>query len=629
MVGFGIVFVIGIILWPENSTRICVEQLVKTLETFDGIARRQAEGFLHMGNPRDESIYLSASGSPPPESLPVVHRMLDSALCSLVEKKRIVRREISFNYIAPKDISEMTKLLKKMLVPLQGVSLSRVMEENMRKAHLQRHVARRLEEFAEKESMDSAPADASYATLQNATNISMHGGGGDDDNKPVPTAPNMSCASLSSMSSSCVSFSDSDDQGGSSMYGNRMPTPVNPALETPPPVEEGSGISTRKIYVKPKIAVKKQSDDHDDSSDKEYKVKKAADSPDTHITIALPPDDGYSAWRREYSEILKTVRPIYHSLLQACSSAVHDTTIRLQYLQRIDPQFQNKPWIYRLFVKKEQPSKFDKDVDPSIQLLKAIQEFDMHRLCGLERLYHPGDKPIPRRILFLLLHFQFNLRGYAERVYTLSSLVHEMIQAREKRRVWMPHLSPRKFFERRQMEADVGLDPPTTIVEAHHMESLQRTLSHRATHIMLSDDLNAPTVNEQALPRRANILSLPKRGELRNRRKRSMQQRGIDGDESGNGCDGGLDPLMYHDPDVAYPTTPFQRFCYNLWRFWARHVRTADTAFALRACAVVIILALPGFIEESHGWYNRARGQWAAVVAIVWMGPSVGSNFFG
>ena len=99
---------------------------------------------------------------------------------------------------------------------------------------------------------------------------------------------------------------------------------------------------------------------------------------------------------------------------------------------------------------------------------------------------------------------------------------------------------------------------------------------------------------------------------------------------SGGAAPPRFDPtVMYHDPDVAYPTTRTQRAFYTCWQFCKANLYSADTAFAVRACIVLMALTLPAFLDESIDWYNRARGQWAAVVALVWMGPSVGSNFFG
>ncbi|KAG2217683.1 hypothetical protein INT45_008334 [Circinella minor] len=329
-------------------------------------------------------------------------------------------------------------------------------------------------------------------------------------------------------------------------------------------------------------------------------------------------------------------------------------------MQHVDPRYQNKPIFSRLFAwyngsLHTSEGEDEKHTDPSEPLLRAIQKFDDQRLTGLERLYHyDTGKPIPRRILFLLLHFQFNLRGYAERVYTLSSLIYEMDQQRRgRRRIWLPTLSIRKWwFSKRALEADIGLDPPATIVENQHpSNSLQHTLSRRTTTILnnmtsldlppvetpsysdddeYEDENRNGNVNEngnQCIRRRRphrryvrGHLSVPVRGQLSKPKKRKRSSVVISK---------GLDPTMYHDPDVAYPTTRTQRIFYKGWMFMKKFLYTGDTIFALRACIVVIALSLPAFIEESIEWYMRVRGQWAPIVALVWMGPSVGSNFFG
>ncbi|KAI9275510.1 hypothetical protein BDA99DRAFT_495652 [Phascolomyces articulosus] len=755
-----IVFIICILVWPENSTKIYVQKLVKTLETFDGIARRQVDGFLHINViPREQYIYPSRTQHiQPPEPLCTVHKSIDQQLLMLVEAKRVVRREASYNYVAPRDVSDMTRLVKKMRVPLQGVSVCRTMEENMRKAQTRRHVANRLKKFAKQDSLDPIKnplqdqgrmsySGQSFTTMgsDNAANDS-----GDDapcwDNDDI--TPSGSDSSSGEEDDDDMTTHDDDDdddddnqqqqqkQKHKGFYNNHTQSkndisqqPHHPYHNEKQPIKTTSILMNNSSDIPHRPSTSTAATLHggsggNNSTDEKYNHEEDGlggidihDNEDggiagcgigicdghptldpQHITINVPEDEATftgSTWRREYDELLKTIRPIYNELSQACSVAVYATTRRLYRMQHIDPRYQNKPFIYRLFASHINPAYCHDEettsIDPSEPLLAAIKKFDAHRLTGLERLYHfDAEKPIPRRILFMLLHFQFNLRGYAERVYTLSSLIYEMDKQRTRRRIWLPNVSIRKWFSKRGLEADIGLDPPATIVESQHPSTgLQRSLSRRTTTILHtmttkeeatttengadSSDITTNTpphpsdspvrhvprededsddsededecddeyneydqyVEERQAQRERHLqrrrlqggrMALPTRGQLSRPRKRNNNNKRT---SSVNMDSEGLDPTMYHDPDVAYPTTRTQRLFYQGWMFLKRFLYTADTVFALRACVVVMALSLPAFIEESIDWYMRARGQWAPVVALVWMGPSVGSNFFG
>ncbi|KAI9488752.1 hypothetical protein BDB00DRAFT_29073 [Zychaea mexicana] len=662
--GLVIVFIICIVVWPENSTKIYVQQLVKTLETFDSIAQRQVDGFLHINaTPREQYIYPSRSShSAPPEPLAAVHRSIDQHLLSLVQIKRVVRREASFNYMAPRDVSDMTRLVKKMRVPLQGVSMSRTMEENMRKAQTRRHIANRLKKFAAQDNLDPIKTPQqermSYSG-QSFTTMGSDNAANDSGDEGPCWDNNGSCDSSSSSSSSSDSSDDDDDHDDdhdadydekkdhapAAQRSGRTTTssdmPGRPSTSTAATLHNGT--------INGGDGVRKYSEDGGIAGSG-IDIDSGNNTPDhQHITISVPEDEATftgSTWRREYDDVIKTVRPIYSELSQACSTAIHESTQRLYRMQHIDPRYQNKPFLYRLFACDKTTPGSVSDMDPSVPLIRAIQKFDAHRLRGLERLYHNNNghgeqQPIPRRILFLLLHFQFNLRGYAERVYTLSSLIYEMDQARKRRRMWLPHLSVRKWFRHRNSEADVGLDPPAAVVaenNLHHPSvagGLQRSLSRRTTTILNTMTIDALVAEQEQQheadveEERAGHLAIPVRGKLSHSKRKRKSSAAAAVATMAALDNQALDPAMYHDPDVAYPTTRIQRTFFKWWMFYKNFICSADTVFALRACIVVMALTLPGFVEESIDWYLRARGQWAAVVALVWMGPSVGSNFFG
>ena len=417
-----------------------MQQLVKTIETFDGIAQRQVDSFLHSNKaPREQSVYPSRSNQVEP--LPVVQRTLESLLQTLVEKKRVVRREVTFSAVAPRDVSEITRLMKKMRVPLQGIGLSRTIEDNMRKALTRRHIANRLKKFATLDSLDpisnpAADPRASYSGQSFSTVGSDNPrwpsdveDDDDDDDTSTVSSSSSTCSShshsIGSLGYNSETHDDNNDDDlmrpSTSTQQTKIPSPLGESGEFAPNEKEVDDSSDDE-QLDPKAAVRDDDNDHGNG----YFTPE-------HITITLPPESP-NVWRREYDEILETVRPIYRELSQACSTAAYESTLRLNRMQR-------GGWsrtIRNIVGKGSLDEEYARDHDPSAPLLKAIRRFDSHRLTGLQRLYH---EDVPRRILFMLLHFQFNLRGYAERVYTLSSLVYEMDQVRTSRRVWLPHMS--------------------------------------------------------------------------------------------------------------------------------------------------------------------------------------------
>ncbi|KAF7721549.1 GDP-mannose transporter into the lumen of the Golgi [Apophysomyces ossiformis] len=536
-----------------NYVRVKVDQanvggqLTKLLECFDGIARRQVDGFLHVGTPEEHSLARSH-----PEPLAKIHQILDSHIEPLVSTKRVVRREIGLNYVAPVDVAALTKVVKAMRVPLQGIGLSRVMESNMRKAEIRHRLADRLKTFAARDELDPPSA-------RNNVEDSIRTKNSDSD---LDTG------------------SDSEDHDDYDPYGEEeeLPKEEDLGLHT-------SSSSTPDTRSHPQTA----------TEGKPYLDGETVRMDQAAFTT--------SAWRKEYNELMSHARPLYLELVSACTDAVDESIKRLYRMQRIDPRLQDKPFFYRFFHKLD-PLPEPRNIDPSLSLLAAIERFDRHRLDGLDRLYSCQS---PRRILFLLLLFQYNVREYCEKVYTLSSLIYEMDNVRTKRKIWTPHFSLRKFLRSKtKTEEDFDLDVPKAVAENNPL-TLQRTLTHRTAMLEMEEPHSR--------------LFAPSRGIV------GQKESQVSG--SGSLRDNKLDPLTYHDPDVAFPATPFQRFCYKIYVFSIDYLYTAETLFALRVGILVMLLSLPAYINSSVGWYNDVRGQWSVVVALIWMGPSMGSNFFG
>ncbi|KAI9486133.1 MAG: hypothetical protein EXX96DRAFT_31773 [Benjaminiella poitrasii] len=568
LVGFLLIFIIFLLVFPENSTRVFIQHLIKSFETFDGITQRQVAAFLK----------VSKTDGPRADSLATIHQAVDSLTTTLIQRKRMVRREPSFNAISPTDVSEMTTIVKQLGVPLQGLGLSRAMEENMREAE--------KSVFRPSSSSDDNQSEASPHFFGRPR--SYYGGTDDEDE---------------SDDDSMAEMIPTDEEGTMS------------AVDSPHPSTSTS--------------------DRSSSQARQRRVPIRWEDSMKVMTY----------WREDYDLVLVIVRPIYIELTEACSEAVQESIKRLRRLQDLDARFQDRPWLYKYYYRwkvgarqeREERRQFayDPSQDPSVPLSKAIERFQQHRLTGLDRLY--TSRGVPRRILFLLLGFQFNLHAYAEQIYTLSSLIFELDRSRTRRRFWMPSTPLRKWFlQGHTMEENYELDTPGAIAEiSTSATELQRTLSRQLSTTM-RDNLSA-----EKLPRLYKLNSL-QRGEIHTAEEHQLQFHAT----KPTGCSQ-LEPETtvvwwcpwrrrplhgpegYHDPDVAFPTTATQRFFYSFYLFCIECIYTADAAFAFRAAFVVAFLTLPGFIESSVGWYNEVRGQWAAVVALIWMGPSVGSNFFG
>ncbi|KAI9272494.1 hypothetical protein BY458DRAFT_455541 [Sporodiniella umbellata] len=511
LVGFFLIFLIFLLVFPENSTRVFVEQLISLLELLDATLEQQVHGFLK-------------TEKTPAETVAILHTHLDLLISALIQKKKMARREPSYNRMAPTDISELTTLIKQIHVPLRGLGVTRAMEENMRHANVKIRKSALIEEEDENSAQEK---------IQRPQSV----------------------------------YGDTDD-------------------------EETSGDS--------------------DSQKGRWQAS---------IKVM-------TYWKDDYDTILELVNPTYLHLTRACSLALQQSILRLCHLQSIDPRSQGRPFFYRLYYQwksRNEKAPFDPDQDPSVPLYEAIRYFHKHRLQGLEKLYTSSG--IPRRVLFLLLTFQFNLHAFAKLLYTLTSLIYELDRCRTQRKVWWPHLSFYAWlFQSYATEEAFALETPAAIIDATHSAGIHKTLSKRATTIAAQATNHRQARIDIENPSTLFRLETPYRGKVCTVQEHRHNQQ-IESDNIWRQTP--LDPLGYHDPDVSYPTTRSQRFFYHLDRWLQHHVLTAETAFAMRAVVVVVFLSLPAFLSSSAAWYAETRAQWALVTALIWMGPSVGSNFFG
>ncbi len=573
LVGFGLIFTCFLVIFPENSTRVFVQHLIKVLETFDEITQRQIVAFLRVSS---ASIVDSKQ-----DSLANIHITIDDLISTLIQKKRMVRREPSWNCMAPTDVSELTSLVKTLRVPLQGLGLSRAMEMNMRKAE--------KTVFRDDADMTDILNTEQQHHLDPTFRRSRSYYGGTDDEEETTE-------------------SDGDnhttDDDVSNLSSPQYSTTANSSTSS--------------------LASEVTTSSHNNTRRRHNKKIKWQDS----LKVM-------TYWRQDYDDILDIVKPTYLELTDACSVAVHESVKRLRHMQNLDVRYENRPFFYKYYyrwkVGKEQDEKerkefeYNQKEDPSIRLFEAMQRFHEHRLVGLEKLYTKTG--VPRRILFLLLTFQFNLHSCAESIYTTTSLIYELDQIRLKRKFWWPHMPLSKWlFQSNKTPDSFELDTPCAVVNVgQQATSIQRTLTRRAT-LQRAHDVEK---NDRVLYK----LDTPHRGQAHSPKEHHHRHpydlEGRASTSTNVWRNNVLDPAEYHDPDVAYPTTSTQRFFYSIYLFLVNHLYTTDASFSLRAAVVVACLSLPAFLEDSCRWYNDVRGQWAVVVALIWMGPSVGSNFFG
>ncbi|KAK9764644.1 hypothetical protein K7432_007686 [Basidiobolus ranarum] len=122
MVGIGVSLIVDIVVWPEYTVNNYLDVFSRTLNSFNELLTLQAEAFL-----RDPEAALAEPAIP----LSAVGRQLQGNVLMLIEMKDAVQREILYSRLKAKDFSHLTRIIKSMTVPLHGISLSRVMQQDM------------------------------------------------------------------------------------------------------------------------------------------------------------------------------------------------------------------------------------------------------------------------------------------------------------------------------------------------------------------------------------------------------------------------------------------------------------------------------------------------------------------
>ncbi|KAH8553614.1 hypothetical protein BGW37DRAFT_486400 [Umbelopsis sp. PMI_123] len=523
-IGLGLVIFINLALWPENSTHCFVIVLDDTLQQFDTVFSEHVARLLRRGPQRA------------PEGLSKVNSTLYASIMKVIEAKRIVRREATINRLAPADVRDITNLVKRMRISVQGVALASAMQRNMDE-HLETSGARfvRIDTFR-------------------------------SEQPPKPCYNN-----------------------DEATYNDLMDEDTESDLRTWP-------------------------DDHASFQSDIF--------PPEHVETKQRQGSYFEDILKSYEDVIRITEPICSDLANACSRALKHTVAKLKHSQNHDPRYVNKPFFYRLLPSIRnayKPECEDLDFDHSAPLLEAITKFDQHRLDGLNQLMRTDGKT-PHRALFLVLLFQFNLRDYAEKLYTLSSLVYEIHCIRKKKRFWFRHVSIRKFLLGRKHDGvgDLGLEAPQAAND-ENVAILSRSRSKG---------------NNNPAPCSPHPKSCPeptlRRGRARSFRHPKPKEQD---DKCGNPekdpiQHNPLDAIEYRDPDAMLPSNRREAFFHRLW-LHRDLIYAPEIGFALKSITVVVLLSFPAFIQSSMGWYADSRGEWAAITALVWMGPRVGSNLFG
>jgi hypothetical protein len=523
--GLGLVIVINLALWPENSTTTFILVLDDTLQQFDSIFSENVARLLRRGPQR------------PPVGLTKVNSMLHTSIMKVIEAKRIVRREATINRLAPADVRDITNLVKMMRISVQGVALASTMQRNM-DDHLETsgHRFVRIDTFRSEH-----PPNLNYRNGEDTTTF------------------------------------------------NNLMNDIDHNLESDLRTWSDHASFQSDIFP-PELC--------------ETRKRKGSLFDDI---------------LKSYESVIHIMEPVCSELANACSRALKDSIAKLKHSQDYDPRYFNKPYFYRLFPSVRNsynPKNENLDFDHSVPLLEAITQFDKNRLEGLNQLMR-SDGKTPHRALFLVLLFQFNLRDYAEKLYTLSSLVYEIHSIRRKKRFWFRHVSIRKFLlgHKHAGVGDLGLEAPQAAND-ENVAILSRTRSMRN-----ANPAPPPTACQEPTLRRGRARSFQ-------HPKPKENEQPVSNPEKDPVKHNPLDALQYRDPDALLPSNRVEAFFYSIWLYRGL-IYAPETEFAIKACIVVVLLCIPAFIPSSMQWYAGSRGEWAAVTALVWMGPRVGSNLFG
>lgn len=300
---------------------------------------------------------------------------------------------------------------------------------------------------------------------------------------------------------------------------------------------------------------------------------------------------------------IQDIRDACGQLADTCNEALKDSIDRLQSFHGNTNRtaLNSMLWPFpRLFCsqrRQRRPSTKGKDEEytdmqgqqPHVDSQQLRQQLDRLKNQACEstvRLYNLHHDNIDKRHvggMHVLSLYRYNLFKYAERLIELIEFIETIEVTRTRRRLWFPTIKAlKKWF---QSSSSNSSDPNLGAGQAFDTNQMGGGL----VRIQTKDDEN---------------------------------------NDSNRFVSNGRSSKLYHrDPDCNPPETTFQRICYKLYivKQWFYE---ADTFFAFKTAAGTVLLALPIYLKESAAWYVEWHGQWADIIAMLWLMPTTGVFYF-
>ncbi|KAI7892507.1 uncharacterized protein EV154DRAFT_441374 [Mucor mucedo] len=174
---------------------------------------------------------------------------------------------------------------------------------------------------------------------------------------------------------------------------------------------------------------------------------------------------------------------------------------------------------------------------------------------------------------------------------------------RTKRRLWIPHLTLRKYFRSTDVNPSMG-GPVGSVPGSNGAAGGGGGGGGGEANHEMSTDLNLT----QTMSRHDMLNNYVEDVELAG----SRNQKGT---------------LFSRDPDINPPETAFERFFYKV-HIYSQWMSSIDAMFALKTSAGFVLLSLPAFLPQSYAWFFAQHGQWATVTLMMWMFPMAGMFAF-
>lgn len=229
---------------------------------------------------------------------------------------------------------------------------------------------------------------------------------------------------------------------------------------------------------------------------------------------------------------------------------------------------------------------------------QAIEKYEMSIKESPLRLIELNSKVFKDRfngLLQVIYLFEHNLGEHATNLKALVACVEKIETTRLKRKVWVPHITMRKYFRSTDVNPNMG----------GPVGSVPGTINGGGE---ASNPVNADLSLTQTMSRPDMLNSRAEDAELTG----SINRQGT---------------LFSRDPDINPPETAFERFFYKL-NIYTRWMSSLDAIFAFKTSAGFVLFSLPAFLPQSYAWFFAWNGQWATVTLMMWMFPMAGMFTF-